>query len=302
MNNLERLIRPKSIAVVGGNDKMGSFGNFSMKNVMQNKGNVRYYVVNSRNETVCGLRAYKTLSDPPEVPDCIMICTPKSTVPELLTEAGELGVGAAIIVASGYDEDGTESGRRDAEKLGMIAEKYRMKVMGPNCTGFINNIDKIKLWGMGGTDFDMETRRTGVATFANSGTMALHSIGCPYLRISYAFSMGNCTYLSIEEVLEYILEDENVHVIGIYFEGTKDPARLLKCFARAEELDKPIVVHAAGISKKGAAAASSHTGNLASSKAVYEALFKKYGVIMVENTDEYLCALDALSIWHRTYA
>lgn len=296
--SIHHLIKPKSIAVIGATDKPGSFGNFAAVNACQNAGNVNVYLVNNKNDTVLGRKAYKSLADLPEVPDCIMVCTPKSTINGLITEAGEMGVKAAILVAAGYSEEGTEAGREATAELKKIVDHYGMKVMGPNCTGFVNNVDKIKLWGMGGTDFDMNTRKTGVAAFANSGTMAIHSISCPYLDISYSFSMGNCDFLSIEEILEEVVEDPEVHVIGIYLEGARNPGKLLECFARANELGKPVVIHAAGMSTKGAASAASHTGNMASSRRTYEAIFKKYGVIMVENTDEYLSTLNLMNLWH----
>lgn len=296
--SIHHLIKPKSIAVVGATDKPGSFGNFTAVNACQNADNVNVYLINHKSDTVLGRKAYKSLKDLPEVPDCIMICTPQATVIPLMTEAGEMGVKAAILVASGYSEEGTEAGRKATEELREVIDRYGMKVMGPNCTGFINNVDKVKLWGMGGTDFDMKTRKTGVATFANSGTMAIHTVSCPYLDISYAFSMGNCDFLSIEEVLDVVLEDPEVKVIGMYLEGARNPGKLLECFRKANELGKPVIIHAAGMSQKGAASAASHTGNMASSRRTYDAIFKKYGVIMVENTDEYLAMMNIMSLWH----
>lgn len=297
--SIKSLIKPRSYAVIGASSRRGSFGNFAAANAVQcDPETTNVYFVNNKGEDIMGRPSYKSLADLPEVPDCVMICTPKQTVPGLLTQAGEMGVKAAIIVASGYSEEDTEQGRKDEAELAEIIKKYDMKVMGPNCTGFLNNIDKVKAWGMGGTDFDMKTRKTGAATFANSGTMALNTLGCSYLNISYAFSAGNCAFLTIEEILEEIIEEDEVTIIGMYLEGSKDPARLIKCLKRAAELGKPVVIHAAGMSDKGAKSAASHTGNLASSRGVYEAIFRKYGVIMVENTDEYLCALDALSVMH----
>lgn len=296
--SIQHMIKPKSIAVVGATDKAGSFGNFAAVNACQNADNVNVYLVNHKSDTVLGRKAYRSLEDLPEIPECIMICTPQATVKGLLTQAGELGVKAAILVASGYSEEGTEEGRKATAELKEVVDKYGMKVMGPNCTGFINNVDKVKLWGMGGTDFDMKTRRTGIATFANSGTMAIHTVSCPYLDISYAFSMGNCDFLTIEEILDVVLDDPAVKVIGMYLEGSRNPGKLLECFRKANELGKPIVIHAAGMSAKGAASAASHTGNMASSRRTYDAIFKKYGVIMVENTDEYLAALNIMNLWH----
>ena len=161
--DIERFLKPKAIAIVGANEKPGSFGNYCALNALQNGESVRVYFVNSKTETVLGQKAYKTLSEVPEVPDAIMLAIPKRAIPGLLIEAGELGVAGAIIVAAGYSEEGTEEGHRDELEVVEIARKYDMIVMGPNCTGYVNNVDKVKLWGMGGTEFDEEQEaRRGV--------------------------------------------------------------------------------------------------------------------------------------------
>ena len=294
--SIERMLNPRSIAVVGATEKQGSYGNFATVNALQSGENIKVYLVNKNGGVLFGKQAYKSLNDLPEVPDSIIICTPQVTVPGIIRQAGELGVSGAVIVAAGYSEEGTEKGRAEEEALREVISQYDIKVMGPNCIGFVNNVNKVKLWGMAGTDFDMNTRKTGIACFANSGTMGIHSIATPYLGISYSFSMGNCAFLAMEDILEYVVEQPEVRVIGMYLEGSRKPDKMLNCLKRAAELGKPVVIHAAGMSAKGAKAAASHTGNMASSKKVYEALFEKYGVILVENTDEYLCALNTLSV------
>ena len=295
--DLSKLLKPKSIAVIGANEKAGSFGNYSAINALQNGGNVNVYFVNLKSPEVLGHKTYPTIKDLPEVPDCILIATPAKTCAALLEEAGRSGVKAAIIEAAGFSEEGTEEGKRAEEELIRIARKYDMAVMGPNCIGFVNNIDKVKLWGMAGTDFDMNVRKTGVAFFAQSGTMSIHAVSCPYIDVSYVFSMGNSTMVMVEDVMEYVLEEPEVRMLAIYLEGVRDGRRFMNCLKRADELGKPVVIHAAGMSKKGAAAAASHTGNIASSRGVYQAVCEKYGAILVESIDEFLCATNVLATW-----
>lgn len=295
--NLERLLKPKAVAIVGANERMGTFGNYCAVNALQNTGHAQVYFVNQKSSMVLGKKTYASLADLPEVPDCVMLAIPRDAIPPVLEQAGALGVGAAIVVAAGYSEEGSAEGRAAEEALQRIAKKYDMAVMGPNCTGFLNNIDKIKLWGMGGTEFDMATRKTGIAFFAQSGTMGIHAISCPYVDTSYVFSMGNSSMVMVEDILEYVLEQPEVRLIAMYLEGVRDGKRFLQCLKRAAELEKPVVIHAAGMSEKGAVAAASHTGNLASSRAVYQAICKKYGVILVESIDEFLTAANVLSCW-----
>ena len=224
--NMEKLLKPKAMAIVGANEKRGSFGNYSAINALQNRESVKVYFVNAKSERVLGKQTYKSLSELPEVPDCVMLVTPKSSIPGLLREAGELGVGAAIIVAAGYSEEGTEEGRRDEREIVEIARRYDMAVMGPNCTGYVNNVDKIKMWGMGGTEFDMGSRSTGIAFFSQSGTMAIHALSCNYVDISYVFSLGNSVVLTMEDAMAYAVEDPHVYMLCLYLEGCAQRAPL----------------------------------------------------------------------------
>jgi acyl-CoA synthetase (NDP forming) len=294
---IEHLLRPRAIAIVGASETPLRFGNTAAVNALQSERNADIYFISLRYETVLGKPTYKTLSDLPVVPDLIVLATPKAAVLSLLKEAGELGTKAAVVIASGYSEEGTEMGRAAEAELKAIAQKYNMKVMGPNCIGFINNIRKVKALGYGGTEFDLDVRKTGAAIFTQSGKIASDLIACPYLDISYVFSLGNCAVLTIEEVFEHVVEEDEVNILGIYLEGVKDAPKFIRCLSRAYELNKPVVIHAAGLSKLGAKSAVSHTGNLAGNRATYEAVFKKYNVIMLENKDEFLSALNLLACW-----
>lgn len=295
--NLEKLLKPKIIAVIGANERAGSFGNYSAINAMQNSNEIEVYFINKKSPVVFGKKTYLSISELPKVPDCVLIATPAESCASLLKEAGEIGVGAAIIEAAGFSEEGTQKGKALEAELVEIAHQYDMAVMGPNCIGLVNNIDKIKLWGMAGTDFDMAVRKTGVAFFAQSGTMSIHAVSCPYLDVSYVFSMGNSTMVMVEDVMEYVLEESEVKMLAIYLEGVRDGRRFMECLKRANELGKPVVIHAAGMSRKGAVAAASHTGNIASGRGVYQAVCEKYGAILVESIDEFLCATNVLSTW-----
>jgi acyl-CoA synthetase (NDP forming) len=295
--SLEHLLKPKSIAIVGASESPLHFGNTVAVNALESEKNTDIYFINPKRNMVLGKPTYKTLSDLPVVPDLVVLAIPKATVISLLNEAGELGIKAVVVFASGFSEEGTEAGRADEAELKEIARKYDMKVMGPNCIGFINNIQKVKVLGYSSTEFDMDVRKTGAAIFAQSGKIADDLAACPYLDISYVFSMGNCAVLTIEEIFEHVVEEKKVNILGIYLEGVKDASRLIRCLSRAYKLNKPVIIHAAGLSQLGAKLTVSHTGSLAGNRATYEAVFKKYNVIMVENKDEFLSAMNLLACW-----
>lgn len=295
--SLEHMLKPKTIAVIGANDDPGSFGRTAALNALQSEKNADVFFVNLKHERILGRPVYRGLADLPVVPELIILTIPKAAVPAVLTEAGRLGIKAAVVLASGYSEEGTEEGRAAEAEIIEIAKSYEMKVMGPNCVGFINNIAKIKALGYDGIEFDMESRRTGAVILTQSGKIATDMAACPYLDLSYVFSMGNCAMLTIEAMLEHVIEEKEVRLAGMYLEGVKDAPGFIRCLRRAFELDKPVVVHAAALSRLGAKSAASHTGNLAGSRSVYEAVFKKYNVIMVENKDEFVSALNLLAAW-----
>lgn len=294
--SLEKLLRPKSYAIVGASEKPGSFGAGAVINALQTEAlsDIRVYLINPKNDKIMGRKTYKSLSDLPEVVDLVMIATPNRAVPAILNEAGELGIKAAIIVAAGYSEEGTKVGLAAEVEIREIVNKYNMIVLGPNTLGYVNNVIKLKAWALCNMENDLKNRPTGAAIFAQSGTMASKALSYDYIDISYVFSIGNGAFLSIEDVMEYVIEEEEVNLLGIYLEGVKNPQKFIKCLARAYELKKPVVILVAGLSEAGKAATASHTGSMSSSRSVYEAVFKKYKVIMCENKDEFYSIMNVM--------
>lgn len=292
--NLEKLIKPKSIAVVGVTDKPG-FGRGAAQGALVSRIADHAYFVHPKREELFGKKCWPSLTALPEVVDCVVLCTACHTVPGLLREAGELGVGAAVVYASGFSEEGTPEGAALEEELKDIARQYDMAIQGPNCMGMINNVDKVNLWG-GHTHWDLEDDSHGIAVVAQSGFIPSEILNTDFFNVSYAVSSGNGNVVTLEEFLEFVIEDEKVSVVALYLEGVRNSRRFLSALKRAAELRKPVVILKSGRSARGAVAAASHTGSMAGSSRAFASIFEKYGVIAADTLEEFMCLAQTMSV------
>ena len=293
---LEGLMRPRSIALVGASEKKG-FGYWTAYNLLQSKDQLRIYFIHPTRERVLGQPCYRSISQLPEVVDCVILATRRDTVPALLEEAGEKGVGSAMVYASGFAEEHTELGRALEEQVKDIAARYGMNVLGPNCMGMINNVDRINTLGLE-TAKDCFQRKPYVGVVAQSGALAnifMKRAGYP---VGYQITAGNSAVLAVEDFLEYMVEDETIRVIAMYLEGIKKPEVFYRALKKAALARKPIVALKVGRSALGAASASSHTGNLAGSHRAFEAVFEKYGVLQADTMEQLLSLSQALAAIH----
>lgn len=278
---LKNLLRPQSVAVVGASEKLG-FGRDATENLRKGDLGEQLYLVNPRRDTVLGQKCYASLKDIGKPVDLIVICTPLQTVNGILKEAAELGCKAAVVYASGYSEAG-EAGKKAQQELKEVAEKYDMAVCGPNCGGFINNVDGVFAFGL----LMPERRGKGnIGLVSQSGQVCSLLASVSYLNFSYAISSGNNAVIGVEDYLEFLVEDEATEVIAVYLEGIKKPEKFVKILAKAAKLRKPILALKVGASEKARQTTTAHTGSLAGSDASFTALFKKFGVVRVDDMED----------------
>lgn len=291
--NLKKLLQPKTVAVIGASEKEG-FGGDTCRNIIEyTKDMKNTFFVNPKRDNVFGFSCYKSISDIPVDIDMIIICTPQKTVETLLIEASKKGCGGAVVFASGYSEVGTEEGREAEESLKRLCEKLNIALMGPNCAGFVNYINDVYPFAFISKKRD---RKGNVGLISQSGQLCLSLMESPDIKFSYAISAGNSKIVTMEDYIDFLVEDENTKVVSIYIEGVREPKKFINSLKKAAVKRKPIVVLKAGRSEKGRKNAASHTGSLSGSDKTFDAVFKKYGVIRVDDMEELLATSHMFSV------
>lgn len=284
---LERLVAPRSIAVVGASPRAGSFGVRTLENLAQFAGEV--FPVNAKYEMIGERRCYASLASLPRSPDCVVLAVPREGVEAALEEAAAAGAGSAIVFASGYGEMTREDAARAQHRLGEIARAAKMPMLGPNCMGMVNHAARAGVTFL--SEYARAPRATGsIAIVSQSGALG-YSLAQAWdrgLGIRYFFSCGNSADVDVGDLVAAMAEDPEVRAIACLFEGAASAARLLEAGERAHRAQKPVVVFKLGTSADGAAAARSHTGSLAGSAVAWRALFDRAGFVTVQDFEALL--------------
>lgn len=290
--SIQKLLKPKKVAVVGASEKEG-FGGDTCRNILQIMDEGSFYFVNPKRDTVFGHTCYPNLDAIKDDIDLVIVCTPQKTVLPILKESLRKKAQAAVVFASGYSEVGNEQGKAAENELLAFCEENAYSVMGPNCAGFINYIDRVSSFA-----FISENRdRTGSVGFiSQSGQLVLSTMDRPGTGFSYVISAGNANAVTMEAYLDFLVEDDQTRVIALYIEGIKNPAAFVQALDKASKKGKPVVILKVGKSAKAQAIAASHTGSMSGSDAVLSAVLKKYGAIRVDDLEELISTSQALSI------
>jgi acetyltransferase len=282
IHNLDRIFKPRSVAVVGAGERVGTIGRALADNLLGKDFKGKVFPVNPRYESIHGVRAYPSLSRLPEPADLAVIAVPIAQVPSLVEECGKVGVGGAVIISAGGKEAG-ERGRRIEIEIKNAAEKGGVRIIGPNCMGIISAESKLN------ASFAREMPLAGnLAFISQSGAICGAILDLSYreaIGFSHFVSIGSMLDVDFGDLIYYMGNDPRVGSIVLYIESLTNIRKFMSA-ARAVSRVKPIVVLKAGKSRAGAKAASSHTGALAGEDAVYDAAFKRAGVVRVGTIEE----------------
>jgi acyl-CoA synthetase (NDP forming) len=278
---LDRVLNPQHVCIVGASPKIGSFGERVLTNLCGFGGNI--YLVNSRYERIGDRRCYPTLASLPENPDCVAVVAPRDAVEEIVREAAQLRIGGVILYASGYAETRLP-GRIDLQlRLRNIGLESGLKILGPNCLGIANYLRRARIsFSDYPTPRDMPGKSIGIASQSGALSQSLaQAIECG-VSISHAFSAGNQADVDVADLVAYLADEPSCHCIACVFEGMAHPQRLLEAAQIAWRNGKPLLIHKTATGTLGAEAAISHTGSLAGSDSAYRAAFERGGAIVVE--------------------
>jgi acetyltransferase len=292
MNNLQNLLKPKSIAIIGASSDISKIGGRLHNNLVRHGYQGDVYLVNPKYSTIGNLKCHPRLSDIPPMVDVVLVAVPESAVFSVLEEAGKNKIKNAIVYSSGFSEVG-EEGKSRQERLKGLAEEFRISVCGPNCVGIVNFHDNI---AMSFSQFlNISTLIPGhIAFISQSGALGgslLNRAQDKKIGFSYFVSTGNEAVLGSSDFMEYLVDDPNTRVIAALIEGVSNAEKFLEVSDLALKKNKPIVVMKIGKTKAGAKAASSHTGSMVGTDEVYDAIFKQKAIIRVNDLDDlYLTA------------
>jgi acyl-CoA synthetase (NDP forming) len=292
MKDLKALLSPRSIAVVGASERFGA-GSLVIENLKTLGYEGKIIPINPRYESVLGYASYPSLLGVPkdiEI-DCAAIVLGVGQVIPVLEEAGKRGIRGAWAFASGFAETGKEGARLQNE-LRRVCLEHGILFCGPNCVGYANLHDKV---GMYSAPLSPTLRKGAVAVVAQSGSVILVLANSNRgVGFSTLVSSGNEAVLDTTDYISYLLEDRNTEVIATFLETIRRPEAFIRVCERAAELKKPVIVVKIGRSGLAQKAALTHTGALTGSDKVHDALFKKLGVIRVDDLDQLLETAEAL--------
>ncbi|HQM43566.1 MAG TPA: acetate--CoA ligase family protein, partial [Smithellaceae bacterium] len=291
MSTIAPFFHPSSIAVIGASRSPNKGGNIILRNLLKAgfKGSV--YPINPSGKEILGLPSYARVSDVPAPVDIAMVVIPKNVVPDALQDCAAKGINSIILSTGGYSDVGEEGAREQKVIVGQ-ARKAGIRIMGPNSIGTLNpsvgmatsivGLDPIKPGGVSIIGQSGVFSSGWARWIADTRPFGLAKVAC----------IGNKGDINESDLLEYLAGDDQTTTIGMYLEGVVEGRRFVK-IASAACKKKPVTVMKAGRSEAGAAAVASHTGSLAGSDAVFDAVCRRTGLIRVHNSEAFFDTLSA---------
>ena len=285
VRNLEYMLKPRSVALVGASSRPGSVGLITARSLKRSGFSGPVWLVNPKYGSIDGQDCYPSLSALPTAPDLGVIATPPDTVPELIEQLASKGARAAVVITAGV---------RGEVKRAMLeaARPHLVRIQGPNCLGLM-------LPGIGlNASFSHRPPLTGDLAFVSQSGALITAIidwACGRnIGFSHVISLGDMADVDFGDVLDYLATDVQSRAILLYMESITNAPKFMSAARRAAR-SKPVIVVKTGRSAKGAQAALSHTGTLAGADDAYEAAFRRAGVLRVRELDELFSAAEILA-------
>src|SRR5215218_656194 len=290
---LDSFFAPASIALIGASRDLEKIPGRLLSMLRKNEYPGKIYPINPNYPDIDGLACYKTIADVGAPIDLAIVIIPARAVVGALEQCAAAGVKNAVIISSGFAEEGGDSAAMQDEIVA-IARRSGMRISGPNAEGFLSEVQKVAATFSptvdvkpGHVSLTATTRR--IAIVAQSGGIGFaikHRAKALGVAISYCVSAGNESDLGAGEFLDYMVHDASTDVILLFIEGIRDVDKFLVAARRAAEIGKPVIVTKVGRSGAGERAAASHTASMAGWSAAYDAVFAKYGFIVSNDLDE----------------
>jgi acetyl coenzyme A synthetase (ADP forming)-like protein len=282
VEQMNRIMRPNAVAVIGASAENGKIGNSVMKNLINGGYQGTIYPIHPSADSILGKKAYKSVKDVPGEIDVAVFAIPAKFVAQALTEVGEKKIPGAVLIPSGFAETGNVAGQNELIEIG---RKYGVRLMGPNIYGFYYT--PANLCATFCTAYDVKGK---AALSSQSGGIGMAIIGfsrSAKMGVSAIVGLGNKSDIDEDDLLTFFEQDENTQIIAQHCEDLKDGRGFAEVAKRVSR-KKPVVVLKAGRTSMGARAASSHTGALAGNDKIYDDVFKQSGVIRARSLRDLL--------------
>ncbi|MGB8718217.1 MAG: bifunctional acetate--CoA ligase family protein/GNAT family N-acetyltransferase [Desulfobacterales bacterium] len=278
--NLEFMFKPATVALIGASQKPASVGAVLSRNLFSAGFEGDIFPVNPKYDTIQGVRTFRDIAALPQAPDLAVVATPPDTVPEIIRKLGEKGTRAAVVITAGFAEGQNHHGQALQAALLQAARPHLLRIVGPNCLGIM--VPGIGLNASFGHVAPLPGRLAFVAQSGAVLTSVLDWATARRIGFSHFVSLGDMADVDFGDMLDYLTNDSHTRAILLYVEAIRH-ARKFMSAARAAARVKPVVVIKAGRFQEGAAAAASHTGAMAGSDAVYDAAFRRAGMLRVKD-------------------
>ena len=282
VEQMNRIMKPRAVAVIGASAENGKIGNSVMKNLINGGYQGAIYPIHPSADSIMGKKAYKSVKDVPDEIDVAVFAIPAKFVAQALTEVGEKKIPGAVLIPSGFAETGNVAGQNELVEIG---RKYGVRLMGPNIYGFYYT--PANLCATFCTAYDVKGK---AALSSQSGGIGMAIIGfsrSAKMGVSAIVGLGNKSDIDEDDLLTFFEQDDNTQIIAQHCEDLKDGRSFAEVAKRVSK-KKPVVVLKAGRTSMGARAASSHTGALAGNDKIYEDVFKQSGVIRARSLRDLL--------------
>ena len=289
MSHIQGMFDPKTIALIGATEKEGAIGRTIMENLLRSKDR-SVFPVNPQTSKILDIKSYPSIKDAPEHVELAIVATPARIVPFVLEECGKAGVDGAVIISAGFKEIG-EEGIQLESKIDQIRNKYGMRIMVPNCLGFVRPV-----LGLNASFLRGNPQPGNIAFISQSGALGSAILDWAVsagIGFSMFASLGSMIDVDFGDMIDFLGDDKDTKSILIYMEGVGN-ARKFMSAARSFARRKPIIILKPGRFEQSARAVHSHTGAMAGDDAVYEAAFRRAGVVRVGEIAELFDAAKVL--------
>jgi len=293
IRNLDSIFKPKSIVLIGASTTAASVGAVIAQNLLRGGFEGPVMLVNPNHRTVEGVQAYPDCESLPVVPDLAVIATPPDTVPGIISELGRRGTRGAVVITAGFAERSDPHGNELQRAMLEAARPYTLRIIGPNCLGIA-----APPIGVNASFAHLMPSKGHIAFVTQSGAIVTSVLDWARPRgigFSSLVSLGDMADVDFGDVLDYLVSERETSTILLYIEAIKH-ARKFMSAARAASRTKPVIVVKAGRHEAGARAAASHTGALAGSDEVYDAAFRRAGMLRVGSLADLFVAVETLAM------